>query len=389
MEFPHILILLSMIFIGRILLLFFHEMGHGLAGALFTKQPVLIFLGSHGNTEGNFTTTIGIFTFYIEYNPLKWKGGLCASKGGIMTFTQNILFIAAGPVFPVVIAYIYLVTAKNYLGEYFYVSAIFFFILSIFGMLLNLWPSKKMILLSTGNITRNDGYQLLTFFRHRNLYKEYSQAINHYNLKEYGKAIPYLKYLIDNGMQNEENIYSIAISAHLLDKDFNGAKEFIDAYTMRFTPTAADLINFGHYYSQTGNTAKAIEYYQKSLVQKETWIGYNNYGYSLNLQERYSEAVEYLDKAVAMAPKHAFPYNNRGLAKIKLGQTEEGLKDLYDSFLLDPENGYYFKNMGIYHFDRKEYKEALNFFEMAKLKDDSVYKIDDDIANTQIHLKQL
>lgn len=379
-------ILFLLLFFGMIFYVFLHEMGHGICAVLFTKKPVTLFLGSYGKTEKNFKTTIGLFTFYIEYNPLKWKGGLCYSEKGNMNFYQSVIYLVAGSVFPILAGCIFLILSKMYGNEYLYLFAIIFLSCSVLELLVNLWPSKKRILLNKGGYTHRDGYQIFTLFKYRKLHKEYMLAINYYNAKQYDKAIPYLKYLLENGMDTEERIYTITISACLMHKDFDGAKQLIGTFSRQFNPSLTDLINFGYYYSQIEDHGKAMEYYHKSLMQKETWMGYNNYGYSLNVLERYPEAIEYFDKAIKMAPKHAFPYNNRGLAKIKLGNSEDGLKDLEYSFSLDPENSYYYKSMGIYHFDRGEFEPALKMFETARQKDATTYKIDDHIKETKLLL---
>lgn len=90
----------------------------------------------------------------------------------------------------------------------------------------------------------------------------------------------------------------------------------------------------------------------------------------------YQSALELFNEAILKYPPHGYTYNNRGLVKIKLGRDEEGLQDLTQGHELEPLNSYYYKNMGIYYFDRAHYKDALLNFEKAKELDPSTYKID-------------
>lgn len=379
--------LILTILIGRLLITFFHEAGHGIAAAAFTRKEITLFFGSYGKTNKNLKFKIGRFTFYIKYNIFKWNGGMCQADQTTMSLYEYILFIVAGPVLPFFIAVIYFYIAKNYGSENMYVTSVFFLIGTTLSLIFNLIPKKKPIKLIGGDITYNDGNLLMTAIKYRHFRKEYTLAIKHYNEKEYSTAAEYFKLLIKNGMK-EEHIYRLMVHSYLLAKEFDNAKTHIASFTEQFQLSALDLINFGYYYSNSEDHDTALDYYQKALKIDESWHAHNNIGYTLNIKERYKDAIFHFDKAVALDPKHAYSYNNRGIAKIKLGDTEAGFKDMEMSYSIDPENSYYYKNMGIYHFDRKEYSKALEYFETALQKDASTHKIKEDIEST-LRLLQL
>ena len=83
----------------------------------------------------------------------------------------------------------------------------------------------------------------------------------------------------------------------------------------------------------------------------------------------------------------AYSFNNRGLAKIKLRQIDDGLADINHSITLDPDNSYCYLHLGIFSFDKQEYKEALAQFEKARQLDKSTYKIDEYINKTKLLLE--
>ena len=59
-------------------------------------------------------------------------------------------------------------------------------------------------------------------------------------------------------------------------------------------------------------------------------MAYNNRGSVYILQKQYQQAIEDLDKAVALKPDFAEAFGNRGIAKIKMGNPD-GCVDLKSS----------------------------------------------------------
>lgn len=322
--------------------------------------------------------------FYIIKDIRKWRGGLCINQGG-MSFYQNALHILAGTLFPVLIGIILVIITKESSNYYFYWFPLFFLTAAIISMVINLYPDKKAIKMKNGIYNPNDGYLLKQLFTYRKNYNEYITAIVTYNEKKYSDAALQFKALVDIGL-NDEMLIRLCLSSAAMSKNLDLMKEIIDEYETREEFDFNDWINIGYYYSNTGNNDKAMEYYKKSLNINRSWHALNNIGYSLNLKGQYREALIYFDESLSL-DAHAYTYNNRGLAKIKLEDTEEGLKNLEQGHKLDPENSYYYKNMGIYHYDKSEYQKALEYFEKAKEIDPTTNHIDGEIEATKIKLQ--
>jgi tetratricopeptide (TPR) repeat protein len=313
----------------------------------------------------------------------RWKTGLCVHSP-IEKQYQQIIQIIAGPIFPLLFAYLFYELSLRSLNDYFITAAIFLILLTSISLAYNLIPNSKPIPLTDGSSGYNDGYTLLLMYQYRNSNKEYNQAIEYYLRKDYASASEILVQLVDERPKSKI-VHKLAIFSSIQVKK-QEILPLINNYLENFIPDYDDLINIGYYYSQVGNNAAAQTFYEKALEKKENWLVLNNIGYSLLTAERYEEALAYLNRAVALGPEHAYGYNNRGLVKIKLGHIDEGLQDLETGHKLDPLNAYYFKNMGTYYFGKKEYCKALELFEKAKQMDADTYKIESDIEMTKANL---
>ncbi|MCW4467408.1 tetratricopeptide repeat protein [Flavobacterium sp. MFBS3-15] len=376
-----------MVFLGRALMTFLHEMGHGIMAAAFTKGKISLYLGTHDKTKRNLMLTAGRFTFHIKHNIFAWNGGLCSSNTPL-SLSKYILLLLAGAIFPVIIAVgLFFITQASGSQEL-YKAATFFLICCIIFVPVNLFPYTKPINLITGKDSYNDGHLIITAINYRRVHREYALAMNHYRAEEYTESAEYFKILLANGKRNER-IQRLAIGCFGKAKQLDALKSLLEDFSAHFKASYVELINFGYYYSQTDDHDKALEYFNKSLSMNDSFYAHYNIGYTMIVMNRYDEAIAHLDKAIALDPKQHAPYCNRGLAKIKLGNAEQGLSDLEFSFSLDPENAYYYKNMGTYHFDRKEYLKALEYFETALEKDPSTHKIQEDITAAREALKEI
>ena len=369
-----------MAFISHQLLSILHEVGHAIVALAFTRKEVIIFIGSYGKTEKNWSFSIGRLKCYIEYNILYWRGGLCIYEAKEMTFSQSVFQILAGPLFPLMIALAFYYIADNHMGGYGYLTAIALLTVASLSFLVNLFPKQKGVKLKDGHLP-NDGYHLLQLFRYRKIYKEYNEALALYTDKKYVEASRLFEDFINWGIYDKK-LYKLAISACILGGQSQSAKDMCNAYEKTYAPDYDDLINIGYLYSQNEEHELALKYYKKSIKVQKNWYGYNNIGFQLTEMGKYKKAIKFLDKAIQIN-NHAYAYNNRGLAKIKMGNTKEGLEDLEKSRELDVNNAYYYKSMGVYHFDRGEYGIALDFFVQAKNIDTTTFKIDKWICDTQ------
>lgn len=378
--------LIGLALIARPFTVLFHELGHAIPAILLTKQKVAIYIGSYGDPEKSIKINIGLLTIFFRYNPFAWRLGLCVPSAKSISINRQILYILTGPIASLIIATIACYIAFAYELHGFLKLFLIVFVGSAFlDLLINLTPNGAPIKLYDGSVTYNDGYSLKQLFVYKRLPKEYSEAVHLYNEQKYADAAVLFEKLASD--TKDKNIYRLALSSYLQDKNFTKAKEVSDSFTLTGKLNSDDLSNIALSYSQLGFHDEALILYDKSLqLNPENKYYLNNKGYTLNLINKYEEAISLFDKSIQLDPDFAYSYNNRGLAKIKIGQTEEGLQDINLSLELDPGNSYAHMNMGIYHSDKGKFDDALQNFLKAKALDGSTYMIDKYINETKTEL---
>jgi tetratricopeptide (TPR) repeat protein len=82
--------------------------------------------------------------------------------------------------------------------------------------------------------------------------------------------------------------------------------------------TADDFYSAGLTHSRLGQDAIAMGYYDQSLEINPLHIcALSNKGYTLNLQEKYEDAIAIFNKAIEIEPSNSYLFSNRGLSKSK------------------------------------------------------------------------
>jgi tetratricopeptide (TPR) repeat protein len=376
-----------MVSITRPLTVLFHELGHAVPAILLTRKKVTIYLGSHGDPKRSFKINIGLLEIFFRFNPFAWILGLCVPSAKTISINRQIIYTLTGPITSFITAFFACYFTFNYdLHGFLKLFLIVFLGSSIFDLFINLTPIERPVKLYDGTFTHNDGYNLKRLFYYKRFTKEYTKATELYNEQRYSEAAILFNKILSKGLK-DENIYRLAISSYLRDKNYEKSKELSDEFIQLGKINSDDLSNAGLSYTLLGLHEKALDLYDKSLEQNPgNKYSLNNKGYTLNLLNRYEEAIPFFDKAIEFDKDFAYPYNNRGLSKIKIGKQEEGLKDINYSLELDKDNSYGYRNLGISYFDEGEYNKALQLFTKAKELDSSTHLIDEFITETKKHL---
>ncbi|MBC8644109.1 hypothetical protein H9W95_08795 [Flavobacterium lindanitolerans] len=137
---------------------------------------------------------------------------------------------------------------------------------------------------------------LVRLFRHKKYPKQYFDAIDLYNNKQYTEAATVFDTILSNGLKDQDT-YRWAIYCHLLIKNYRKAKSYFDEFRKRFQMNSEDYSNLGLIYTHYENHEKAMKLYGISLkLNPMNSYSLNNKGYTLNILEKYEEAITFLIK---------------------------------------------------------------------------------------------
>lgn len=174
-------------------------------------------------------------------------------------------------------------------------------------------------------------------------------------LKLYDSAIVYLRKVLDINSADVDAYYNLGISYSYKNK-LDDAKFYIE---------------------------KAM-----SMDTSITYVGYNNLGFFLKLEQgKYQEAIDYFNKAIEIKPDFAYAYSNRGYAKLMLGNTKEAFKDIRKGIDLDNLNSFAYKYLALAYFKDGNSKAGCENLKKAEelgytiMYDDEVEKLQKERCN--------
>ncbi len=154
----------------------------------------------------------------------------------------------------------------------------------------------------------------------------------YFKKKNYDKAITYLKEAYENAVSNNtiriQSLGYLAEAYHYL-KDYEQSDQMYDLLLEIDPKNNWALNNYSYYLSIRGvNLDKALSMSERTLQSNPKSASYlDTYGWILYQMERYTEAEDYLRRAVEYsAEPRAVILQNYGDVLFKLGKTEESIR---------------------------------------------------------------
>lgn len=86
-------------------------------------------------------------------------------------------------------------------------------------------------------------------------------------------------------------------------------------------------------------------------------------------QEKFDEALELFDKAIALNGKNSALFIHKALVISQLGRYAEAVELANKAISLKPQNAVYYAFLGIIHYDNENYQEAINCFKKSNEMD--------------------
>ena len=161
-------------------------------------------------------------------------------------------------------------------------------------------------------------------------------------LNDYADAIKWLEKAVALDGTNKDAWYYLGRAYYTKSRLNEARKAYLTILDLDPRDARAEN-NLGLIFESSGQPAAAIEAYGKAIVwQAEnphpSEQPYVNLGNLLMEQGRATEAIEPLEKAVALAPDNAFCHMTLGVYYRKIGRLDDALRELKQATQLDPEN---------------------------------------------------
>ena len=379
------LIFFALSFITRPLTIFFHELGHGLAGLLLTDGKVTLYIGSYGDPSNSFKIEIARLKIYFKSNFFIWRAGLYQCDSKDISINKQILISLMGSLFTLVLGSFSFYIALFYdIHGFLKITALVFLISCCIDFYFNIIPNHVPSKLFDGSLIYNDGKKILLLIKFKRL--DFQKGINLYNNREYKKSSIFWLGLIDKG-GTDETIIRYALASSYFDNDFENALK-VNKVLMDndFTLVSNDFNISAIIKSNLEHFEEAFMDYQKAIELNPNFPDiFNNRGYTYNLIGEYEKAILDFDKAIELQKDFLYALCNKGYSNIKLGNLEEGFEFIMKAIDLDKENSYAYKNLGVYYLAKGENKVALEHLEKAKKMDNKTHDLEKYIKEAKLN----
>jgi tetratricopeptide (TPR) repeat protein len=104
----------------------------------------------------------------------------------------------------------------------------------------------------------------------------------------------------------------------------------------------------------------------------DNYLSYNNRGVAKHRLGDYLGAIKDFSKAIELAPDSALAYNNRGLSRVKVEDLTGAISDFTKATELNPSESAVFYNRGIVLAHKKDFEKAIRDFERAAILDPKI-----------------
>ena len=141
----------------------------------------------------------------------------------------------------------------------------------------------------------------------------------------------------------------------------------------------------GRYYQGQNRYDQAIEAYQKALAIDDKFVeARNGLGVILSRQGKYNEAIEAFKLAIQQSPNAAHLYSNMGYAYYLQGPYADAVAALVQATSLDPKNQHALNNLGLAYAKVGQPADAMQTFSKAALQQSLPIAAADNIATTSV-----
>ena len=371
-----ILLFIGVALISRSATTLVHELGHAIPSLFFTKEEVIVCVGSYGDVSNSLEIKLGRLTIYLKFNFLAWNLGLCAHQGA-NGFWKTLLIIVGVPVASLFLALTLLfLIITNDLSDTVIVVFTFFILSSIWDFMVNIYPISSPAYLFDGSEVYNDGYRFLNLIRLRNYPDAYYQAKEFAQSHDYNNAISGFKALLADGFNTRE-INDQIISNLMKRGDFEEALSHFGSYKLPKKLKSRDYFTLGAIYFELNRYEEGIKCLNKAIHGDFQNVQYlSKRGRCFFEIGAFENAIRDFNASIYYNPDYYLAFLWRGQAKLKMGELESAFSDLQKVLEFDTELAELYLYLGFYYERKGEFSNAVENFEKAKTLDSDYHGLD-------------
>ncbi len=361
-------ILIAVFAIGIILLTrsittLIHELGHAIPSLIFTKEEVIICVGSYENLTKSKGIQIGRLTVFFTLNLLNWNSGLCLHQG-VTSFFQKFLIILGGPLASLLIGLLMIYMIRDgWVQESLVVVPMFLLVSALWDFISNILPHSQPLVTHNGNVVYNDGYQLKQLLTQRRLPPSHQQALTAYQEQKYERVLQ----LLQADTLTNSRIQRIFVDALLQTGALTAAEETFYQYFGEQQLTAADWTLIAQIKMEQQEHRNAIVAFDRAIyLDFKNPLLLNQKGLCHTSLTEYEQAINSFSKSLLYQPDFYDSLANRAYALIQLEQYKTATRDLAFALKLNPTYGKTFFNLGLLEKAEGRKAPALTYFNKAK-----------------------
>ena len=361
-----ILLLMGVALISRSVTTLVHELGHAIPSLLFTKEEVIVCVGSYGDVSHSLALSLGRLRIFLKFNFLDWNIGLCSHQG-TSGFWKTLIVIVGGPVASLLLAItLILLILSNDFSDTTIVVFTFFILSSIWDFAVNIYPVSTPFYLFNGSEIYNDGFRFLDLIKYRNYPDSYYTALEFSINHDYDKAISVFKELLNGGLDNRE--VNDQIIANLMKKeDFKGALDHFGSYKLRKNLKSRDYFTLGSIYFELKKYKEAIKCLNKAIHNDFHNVQYlGQRGLCFMELGNHEQAIKDFSSAIYYNPNYLPAYIGRANLELEMNDLEVCFVDIQKAMEIDDEMPEVYVFLGLYYNKKGDYTLANENFEKAK-----------------------
>lgn len=201
-----------------------------------------------------------------------------------------------------------------------------------------------------------------------------NRANAYYELNEFYRALDDLEYL----QRKIPDSASVYFGLGLVKTKMRKYDEAIEVFNQALSLDSSNvevLVNRGtvYYYKEQYDKAE-IDLTKAMLSDPQEANAYNAMALLRADQGKYEEALKLVDQALEIEAYQPYFLNNRGYIRMELGDSN-AVKDINKSIVLDPKNGWAYRNKAIWYMKQEQFDQAITLLVRAEKMDDFIDQI--------------